>query len=613
MSVMDCDMLTGYHSIPLSLTHARWPLSLRHYTSQFASVNGSSANHDETTPDETDIACVIHIEPHAWPSVNAAGALDDEGLAPPSLHADTHLRKDESPPITHHQVLYRPKFFPFSSTATLPIYNGTYQPNFDLPHLNLFLLLTTFISSHSSYLRTLANMSSIFEAYRDCEYAFDGLLKATLLYEGPYHRGVIKDVADYKDWAYRVGAAYGKGLPEYSLDETLREASSLREIIPKQLALLEKCVLKVSNVVDMETNSTQCTQKCLTVWEDGQFDDGDCQMARPHNKEYVPCDGYDHSDGDTVSTISASASEGCVSESTAQSDPPEATDLQVAVNDMRKVMQDLESLGLDDLEAADGPNGAYDEEAAFYEDWDVLLVQNKFDNRFLADDVKRRLGKMITRCRQLLCDRRKEKGPVEALSETLDSVNNPDLTLSSPSDDLDLTLEVPLPPVELKEGEMTEFECGYCYRPVRIDIPRAWEAHVIKDLQPYVCTYTRCDSSQHFFQNMEEWIEHEKIHDGVCYWCNQHGHETYEDRKGFVEHILAVHDEKVSSPLAYFCHRSLNVGVPQPGEPEEVCNLCFERTWDRKKHVARHLQQLAMYALDWEDGTDDYYEADSDT
>ena len=332
---------------------------------------------------------------------------------------------------------------------------------------------------------------SIFEAFLDCEHAFDELYDATLLHEGPYHIGVMKDVDDYKQWAQRVGAAYGRGYPEYSLDGKLGEASILRDIVsipprppgskhtitglqvPKQLASLEKCVMKARDVVLMEGVDTQ---KRRAVWDAGQFDDGVCELSLPESKEYMPYESHEYYDDDAGS-VSSSASEGYASDSTAHSDPPEATDLQTAVAGIRRVMQDLEALGLEDLEAVDGPDGAYDDEVASFENSDVVWVQRKFDNGFLADDVKRRLGKMITRCRQLLCDRRKESGlPADAPGQTLaPSVNKPNLTVSGPCDDTDLHLEVPHPPVELKEGNMTEFECAYCNHSVCIDSHRAWE------------------------------------------------------------------------------------------------------------------------------------------
>ncbi|PYI05204.1 hypothetical protein BO78DRAFT_387887 [Aspergillus sclerotiicarbonarius CBS 121057] len=451
---------------------------------------------------------------------------------------------------------------------------------------------------------------SIYEAFVRCEHAFEELSDATWSYHGPYHYGVVDDVNDYKAWGELVGAAYSSGLLERSLDNKLRESSPLRDSVPYQLALLEKSIDKARQILEKETLffETPCHKPY-----DAHF-----KLLEPQAKEVLPCeDSPEYWDDDTIGSIPSSpASEDYDSDSTAYSDPPEATELQKAVDLIRLGMESLWELDLENPESLDLFESAYDEEVSRFEDSDIVLVRESFPDERLGEDVRRRLGKMITMCRQILFDRRRERGlPPQTLAP---SVIKPDFPMGSSSDDPDLRIRVPHPPVELKEGEATEFECKYCYREVRIDGHRAWEEHVINDLQPYACTYTECNDATHFFEDMDEWIRHEKKeHDKGCFWCNMTGHDTYEDRGEFTKHMVEDHHMQAEevSPLHYFWHASVTIGDPPSDQPgaEELCNLCFRHTYDRKKHVARHLQQLAMFAIPWEDfGTAVNEETDTD-
>ncbi|RAL03475.1 uncharacterized protein BO80DRAFT_488460 [Aspergillus ibericus CBS 121593] len=442
---------------------------------------------------------------------------------------------------------------------------------------------------------------SIYEAFLRCESAFEELYDATWSYEGSYHYGVVEDHRDFKSWAHTVGAAFSQAFLDRSLDNKLRESSPLRDSVPHLLALLEQSIENACQVLRKEVAFLEAP--CYKSYDLGLK----LKLAEPETKEILSCaDVPDYWDGETVAHLS-DTSEDYASDSTAHSDPPEATELQNAVDVIRQGMDSLWNLELDNPESLDRFESSFDEEVALFEDSDIALVRATFPDERLGEDVRRRMGKMITMCRQILFDRQREKGlPLQISSSTI----NPDFM--SCASDPDLPVRVPNSPVELKEGEATEFECKYCYNVVQIDGHRAWEEHVINDLQPYVCTYTQCNGITHFFEDMDEWAAHEKKeHDKGGYWCNLTGHETFEDRAEFTQHMVEDHHMSAEevSPRQYFWHASVAVGVPpsdEPDAPEELCNLCFQYTHDRTQHVARHLQQLAMFAIPWEDfGTDE--------
>ena len=103
------------------------------------------------------------------------------------------------------------------------------------------------------------------------------------------------------------------------------------------------------------------------------------------------------------------------------------------------------------------------------------------------------------------------------------------------------------PPKESVGGK--PFECPYCFFVIEIKSTRSWNRHIFKDIKPYVCTFPDCGMSDRLYDSRREWYFHEKT-----------------------EH----HREDFTCPL---CRDTLS-------SPKQ-----YER------HVARHLEELALFAL----------------
>ena len=124
---------------------------------------------------------------------------------------------------------------------------------------------------------------------------------------------------------------------------------------------------------------------------------------------------------------------------------------------------------------------------------------------------------------------------------------------------------IPLPPRDLVGGKPSE--CPYCFFVIDIRSTRSWNRHLFKDIKPYVCTFPDCSMPDRLYDSRREWYYHEST---------EHG------REGF------------------------------------VCSLCkntLESSKQYKRHVARHLEELALFALprterDYaEDDNDDIFDA----
>lgn len=120
-------------------------------------------------------------------------------------------------------------------------------------------------------------------------------------------------------------------------------------------------------------------------------------------------------------------------------------------------------------------------------------------------------------------------------------------------------ITIPAPPGASRIG--TLFECPYCYYFIKIQSEESWNSHVFQDLQPYVCTELDCPSPEKLYATEHEWLHHRET----------------------------VHRHQ----------RSLSPGLGLQSEVHK-CQLCGDShpTEERQaRHMARHLQELALFVL----------------
>ena len=121
---------------------------------------------------------------------------------------------------------------------------------------------------------------------------------------------------------------------------------------------------------------------------------------------------------------------------------------------------------------------------------------------------------------------------------------------------------IPPPPRESVGGK--PFECPYCFFLIDVKTARSWNRHIFKDIKPYICTFLDCSMPDRLYDSRREW----------------HLHETKEHlREG---HLVCA-----------------------------LCRVTLKSAKQYERHVARHLEELALFALprievdDAGDGVDD--------
>ncbi|KAF3281125.1 hypothetical protein TWF970_002297 [Orbilia oligospora] len=159
------------------------------------------------------------------------------------------------------------------------------------------------------------------------------------------------------------------------------------------------------------------------------------------------------------------------------------------------------------------------------------------------------------------------------------------------------TLEFPEPPS--LESSDKEFECPYCFTICRKALLKsdAWKAHLIHDLQPYICTYKDCTSGDNLYDDRGKWIQHENLMHRRVFHCAMHPSEIFLSRKDFEDHIQDGHlNPDNENPAAVILKASQSTSIV-PDRCCPVCLLSVEKLDALTKHIALHLERFSLFSL----------------
>ncbi|KAN0073177.1 hypothetical protein V8E54_008397 [Elaphomyces granulatus] len=483
--------------------------------------------------------------------------------------------------------------------------------------------------------------------HADCYFAFQKLCEAAQ--GSKQYRNILDEFDKYSLWAGNVGAAHSGKTYKLSLDYRLREASLYKEQVFKLLDILkhqaEKShqILRGKRIPFEEMPSCAGASFQVGVKDPNVEEDSPWELSSDSETEYQEWQ---------PGTRNVKA-QGKTSQETIEGQTQRITELQQLLESIRLAVTYLYKLPLRRPAPLDRLGDRSTEEVSYYQYFDILYVRDKFPD--LDDQVQVRLGKMITRRRQLLLYRERHKdnlrtdvasnfqlvAPSEERKKPAKETNKSDVRLapevqSEPesshitfktkastlrmealpfinTEDLfapsvaesdsktslaasratrEIRVEVP-PRGNSHEGlEATHFECKYCFLTQYIRSDRAWKEHVLKDLQPYVCTHSDCNIPDHLFENRDAWFSHEIKHHRCEFFCNVAGHQTYTQQNRFEIHLKQDHGIQLNNSSAGidgFRRPSQSVGG--------LCNLCFRYTKNLKSHVSRHLHQVALFAV----------------
>ncbi|KAF7509474.1 hypothetical protein GJ744_008037 [Endocarpon pusillum] len=181
----------------------------------------------------------------------------------------------------------------------------------------------------------------------------------------------------------------------------------------------------------------------------------------------------------------------------------------------------------------------------------------------------------------------------------LDNMLNTQSAMSYASTSCDVqwnAVELPSPPTIA--SEQTEFLCPYCgiVYPSRHAKPRAWRAHVLQDLQPYVCTYPDCYDGLQMYNTRHAWLEHERLVHRRVWQCFKHKTIVFRSKLDLRRHLELQHNDDVTEAQV---QDLLDVSESSLADAREKCPVCLI---DRRfiepldKHMSSHLEKLATFS-----------------
>ncbi|RPA83855.1 hypothetical protein BJ508DRAFT_413188 [Ascobolus immersus RN42] len=179
-------------------------------------------------------------------------------------------------------------------------------------------------------------------------------------------------------------------------------------------------------------------------------------------------------------------------------------------------------------------------------------------------------------------------------------------------------LEAPFPPPPTEGRPYKPFICPYC-RAVQEITPstphkeeQQWRQHVLRDLEPYICTFSSCGLDM--FHSQYAWFDHELLNHRSQWGCRKClGHFYSADQ--FQSHILVCQlggDSSISKSLlsriteqakrpvdkirADDCPFCDDWATPPTGFDPKA-EVLFVTVNQYRKHVGQHMQKLALFAL----------------
>ena len=125
--------------------------------------------------------------------------------------------------------------------------------------------------------------------------------------------------------------------------------------------------------------------------------------------------------------------------------------------------------------------------------------------------------------------------------------------------------------------------------------------HVFADLRPYICTFPECKDELAQFTTRAAWADHELTeHRYDMTWNCPECSEKFSGTSDWDQHLDEIHQRIFTGPQLHGARITASQMHPRPAETEE-CPLCRvvlgkpRRTF--VKHVARHMEEIALMAL----------------
>ncbi|RYP55196.1 hypothetical protein DL768_000190 [Monosporascus sp. mg162] len=151
------------------------------------------------------------------------------------------------------------------------------------------------------------------------------------------------------------------------------------------------------------------------------------------------------------------------------------------------------------------------------------------------------------------------------------------------------------------------FECPYCFTlcSTALLAEKAWKAHLIHDLRPYICTYEQCRNPDQLYDSRQDWIQHENSTHRRVFRCPEHEGQTFATLPEYQEHVREQHGGDSSFDESIFVSHAGESALVEADRCCPVCSLALETAQRVQGHIALHLERFALFSMPRSVGDDE--------
>ncbi|XXG94204.1 hypothetical protein Hte_000457 [Hypoxylon texense] len=154
---------------------------------------------------------------------------------------------------------------------------------------------------------------------------------------------------------------------------------------------------------------------------------------------------------------------------------------------------------------------------------------------------------------------------------------------------------IPALPVEASKGP---FECPFCYTMISVSSRRAWKKHIFADLRPYNCLALDCPVLGSDFARRHQWMDHMLQKHWRLWHCPFCYHPPFSSSECLHGHLRDSHlDTANEDQLRASAELSTSEHFRNSVSNCPLCQEPLSSAKDYKRHVGRHLEDIALFVL----------------
>ncbi|KAH7141974.1 hypothetical protein EDB81DRAFT_723219, partial [Dactylonectria macrodidyma] len=145
----------------------------------------------------------------------------------------------------------------------------------------------------------------------------------------------------------------------------------------------------------------------------------------------------------------------------------------------------------------------------------------------------------------------------------------------------------------------TEFQCPYCWVtcPAHHAKGKSWREHILRDLQPYMCTYEECSDADAMYASRPAWLAHEADAHRRVWRCFTHPEPLYTSQDALQQHLETEHGAMLGPAQIQEMNKCSHANAV---DQRSVCPFCHSAGPFKRgvaNHMAFHMEQLACFAV----------------